>query len=551
MAVAHGVTTLDTASWATATARTLTFTPTGTPRGIIVRIVQTGASTDQVSGVTYGGVAMKRWAFYQNTGTEPGAVYIYFLGVGIPAGAQSCIVTSTGTSPKILTCANVTAAADTSIDAVAGVAYTGTNPSLEIITTVLGILYYVQQSHADAPVTTPQASTTHEGGFGFGTQSAHFARKPRTITGYGTVGYTNATAAGVHATIMVREGAPAAVARAADHAAGGLTEWDRQSTYASDPAAAVVASTTQAYNDTNSSKATVGAVGLTYARTQWDTNHQEGMEFWFGGGFYLPVGLLTPLASELDLIRMDNFYQANTGTDQYGVAIHDTDNKVKVIQNTLGATPQQVVLITGPVMTEGTWYWIEVRTKIHSVTGSAINELWVNGSLVGSSTTRNARRSDIIYGALKYGIVAQGPTVPAGFSVWYDRARIALGQVGPLVLAGLPSPHRIPRGRSSPISRSRAASHERLDQRPAVKGARRGRSRLPAFTRRFEPGLGLSRQRHRAQPRDGGHRGRYGRARAGRGLRARCHRWRVCRGGARRFPGRRAGSSTLHRPRTC
>lgn len=72
-----------------------THTPVGTPRAVIVLIVQNVGFTDElVSAPTYGGVSMTAMAGSPNshiTG-ETGVVYGYFLGAGIPTGAQTVAV---------------------------------------------------------------------------------------------------------------------------------------------------------------------------------------------------------------------------------------------------------------------------------------------------------------------------------------------------------------------------------------------------------------------------------------------------------------------------
>jgi len=96
-----------------------THTPPGTPRGVKAYVAQTnGGSGDEVSAVTYGGVAMSRVASAADTAGELQRVYAYFLGTGIPTGAQTVTVTYSGASAtRILYCITVTAAADTEVDA--------------------------------------------------------------------------------------------------------------------------------------------------------------------------------------------------------------------------------------------------------------------------------------------------------------------------------------------------------------------------------------------------------------------------------------------------
>lgn len=88
-------------------------TPVGTARGIIVSIVQNVGSTDEVTGVTYGGVALTRVGANFHTTGETGAVYTYLLGASIPTGLQNCTVSVNGTgSTKRCTLWALIAAAD-------------------------------------------------------------------------------------------------------------------------------------------------------------------------------------------------------------------------------------------------------------------------------------------------------------------------------------------------------------------------------------------------------------------------------------------------------
>jgi hypothetical protein len=92
-----------------------THTPVGTPRGVLVMIPNESA-TDQVTGVTYGGVAMTEITLSPlvATGAEGGVLHGFFLGSSVPTGAQTVEATIVTGSPHIIT-QTVTAAADTEI----------------------------------------------------------------------------------------------------------------------------------------------------------------------------------------------------------------------------------------------------------------------------------------------------------------------------------------------------------------------------------------------------------------------------------------------------
>ncbi len=97
--------------------QTWTHTPVGIPRGVAVAIVHGTSSTDHVVSVTYGGVALTRKIRATDTAGEDGAAEWWFLGSGIPTGAQTVSVDlSSGTTDDMhFVSVTVTANADTEV----------------------------------------------------------------------------------------------------------------------------------------------------------------------------------------------------------------------------------------------------------------------------------------------------------------------------------------------------------------------------------------------------------------------------------------------------
>lgn len=93
-----------------------THTPVGTPKGVLVHVL-CDAGSDQVTTVTYGGVNVPEAAGSPNvlSGGEGGSVYTYFLGSGIPTGAQTVAVSVSGAANKQAVCFTYTADTDTEI----------------------------------------------------------------------------------------------------------------------------------------------------------------------------------------------------------------------------------------------------------------------------------------------------------------------------------------------------------------------------------------------------------------------------------------------------
>jgi hypothetical protein len=109
-----------------------THTPVGTARGIVVAI-QTDQGSDVISTVTYGGVSMSRVAHVLDTATEPGGAYIYFLGSGIPTGAQTVAVTRTSTGAMSIRACCISLKADNDTYVVTS-STQGENASISIAT---------------------------------------------------------------------------------------------------------------------------------------------------------------------------------------------------------------------------------------------------------------------------------------------------------------------------------------------------------------------------------------------------------------------------------
>lgn len=116
---------------------TWSHTPGGlaAPRGVAVTIHQNVSSADLISAVTYGGVAMTRIAFAQDTAGEPGASYLYYLGSGIPSGTQTVAVTvSSGTDAKTGASVTFTAKGNTRVAASGIQQGDAANPSITLAT---------------------------------------------------------------------------------------------------------------------------------------------------------------------------------------------------------------------------------------------------------------------------------------------------------------------------------------------------------------------------------------------------------------------------------
>lgn len=92
MAISVDATRTESIRTATTDPYTFNYTPNATPRGICVCAIHSDSSTDHISSMTYGGVAMARAVTAADTATEAGRADIWWLGRAVPTGTQTVSV---------------------------------------------------------------------------------------------------------------------------------------------------------------------------------------------------------------------------------------------------------------------------------------------------------------------------------------------------------------------------------------------------------------------------------------------------------------------------
>jgi hypothetical protein len=102
-------------------------------KGVIVTAVHGVSSTDHITAVSYGGVALARKQRNTDTATEPGAAEIWFLGSGVPQGTQTVSITCGGTTDDFhFACITLTGDRDTRVIDNDGVSENVANPSVTL-----------------------------------------------------------------------------------------------------------------------------------------------------------------------------------------------------------------------------------------------------------------------------------------------------------------------------------------------------------------------------------------------------------------------------------
>jgi hypothetical protein len=168
MAIAVDATRTESVRTATTDPYTFNYTPTSTPRGIVLCAIHSDSSTDHISSVTYGGVAMARAVTAADTTTEPGRADIWWLGRGVPTSTQTVSVdlTSATTDDIQFVVFGLTGAKNIDLVDTDKIEVNTTNPSLTLQyagrTCVAVSAFYFGGSSAPTPNANMTSLHTHD-----------------------------------------------------------------------------------------------------------------------------------------------------------------------------------------------------------------------------------------------------------------------------------------------------------------------------------------------------------------------------------------------------
>ncbi len=219
----------------------------------------------------------------------------------------------------------------------------------------------------------------------------------------------------------------------ADHEKGDLSEYGASSLFGSGESLDVVSSP-PGYGGGLCLRARVTEPDG-YARghaVKSQTGWEVGQDVWWGGAFYLPKGFFAAKQGQVDIFRWDNYEQDPTTTERGGVVFYSGDNFPRLVRIKEGSPDEQVSLITGPPIAEERWNWVEVHQHLSNVDGSAINELFVNGTKIGAANARNCTRSNLVVSRFRAGVVATSGGQTNPITVYIDRVRCGPTPTGPI-----------------------------------------------------------------------------------------------------------------------
>jgi hypothetical protein len=179
-----------------------------------------------------------------------------------------------------------------------------------------------------------------------------------------------------------------------------------------------------AYDGTRFLRATVGASSvIDFARSQTDISIGLGQEFWFGAAVRLQPGFYNA-GGQVRLFAWDAY---PASPDQRGgIWIDSTGRVVAYHMGRSGQVP--LVVLGNRALPEGVWTFVEFRQRLSTSDGNALTEVYVNGSLIGSSTLHNTDGPSVT--RFRVGIT-DGSDVRTTVTADFDRAYIGPTRLGP------------------------------------------------------------------------------------------------------------------------
>jgi hypothetical protein len=149
---------------------------------------------------------------------------------------------------------------------------------------------------------------------------------------------------------------------------------------------------------------------------------KNGDDVWYGGALYLSGGFINGTGN-VDIMRWDGANQ------QFGgVGLRTDDHKFHLVQGGLGPETR---LGGGFDLPLGRWAWVEVHQRFGESSGqSPLNEVYVDGRLVSTSTQPNRTSLTGTIATLKDGFVNSDPLYDSYSWMLMDRLSVLGGEKG-------------------------------------------------------------------------------------------------------------------------
>ena len=186
-------------------------------------------------------------------------------------------------------------------------------------------------------------------------------------------------------------------------------------------------SSDRAYDGSHSAKAYYdGSHQNGFARTWFDVKWANGSDVSYGAAYYIPSKATMPCW--YSLMRWDNYTLYGSGGDVGGIEV-STSGRARIMRQDYSGANYKV-LSSEVTFPEGRWFWLEVHQKLSDVDGAALNELYLDGVKVSSTTTANSRGRAIT--EVRHGLVALAQDCAPANTFYFDRVSATNGVRGPL-----------------------------------------------------------------------------------------------------------------------
>jgi hypothetical protein len=147
-------------------------------------------------------------------------------------------------------------------------------------------------------------------------------------------------------------------------------------------------------------------------------------DVWYGGAFFLQPGF-TSSNGNTDIMRWDS-----TLGSYGGIGLRADDGKFHLVTGGVGPEGRLGAAFDLP---QNRWVWVEVHQVLSGSAGGALNEVYVDGRLVASSTAANLPLGGTV-NTLRHGFVSVDPWTIRTSYAWMlvDRTSVLAAERGPM-----------------------------------------------------------------------------------------------------------------------
>jgi hypothetical protein len=152
-----------------------------------------------------------------------------------------------------------------------------------------------------------------------------------------------------------------------------------------------------------------GNTGCSCPRMKFEDgfSYTSGRDVWMRGSWYFP----NPSAFKWS--RMMNLSSYTGGASDYytGLAIEDGAGQMLVRTRNYHSTTGQKLIFPARPVPVGRWFTVVLHFKLSPVDGQALNEWYIDGQLVGSSTVANDQAINVYQAGMPYFLNGVNSTV--------------------------------------------------------------------------------------------------------------------------------------------